>query len=76
MIRDLLKWVLLANFIAFPLAWFFMNRWLQNFAYHTEMRLWMFILSGGIALFIAFATVSFHAIKAATADPVKSLRYE
>jgi len=76
MIRDLLKWVLLANFIAFPLAWFFMNRWLQNFAYHTEMHLWMFILSGGIALFIAFVTVSFHAIKAATADPVKSLRYE
>lgn len=46
MIRDLLKWVVLANFIAFPLAWFFMNKWLQNFAYHTEMRLYVYAFRG------------------------------
>ena len=51
--NELLKWVAIANIIAWPLAWFIMNRWLQNFAYHTEMNWWMFVLSGGIALLIA-----------------------
>jgi putative ABC transport system permease protein len=74
--RDFLKWVLLANVIAWPLAWYSMHEWLQNFAYHTEMSLWIFVISGGIALLIAFATVSFQAIKAATVNPLKSLRYE
>jgi putative ABC transport system permease protein len=53
-----------------------MNKWLQNFAYHTEMSWWMFILAGGISLVIAMGTVGFLAIKAATANPVESLRYE
>ncbi len=75
-IRDLLKWVVLANIIAFPLAWFIMNKWLQNYAYHTDLSWWMFLLAGGIALVIALATVSFQAIKAATINPVESLRYE
>ena len=74
--NELLKWVAIANIIAWPLAWFIMNRWLQNFAYHTEMNWWMFVLSGGIALLIALATVSFQAIKAAMANPVESLRNE
>ncbi len=74
--NDLLKWVAISNIIAWPLAWFIMNRWLQNFAYHTEMNWWMFVLSGGIALLIALATVSFQAIKAAMANPVESLRNE
>ena len=72
--NELLKWVAIANIIAWPLAWFIMNRWLQNFAYHTEMNWWMFVLSGGISLLIALATVSFQAIKAAMANPVESLR--
>jgi putative ABC transport system permease protein len=74
--NDLLKWVVIANIIAWPLAWFIMNRWLQNFAYHTEMSWWMFVLSGGIALIIALATISLQAIKAATANPVDSLNNE
>jgi putative ABC transport system permease protein len=53
-----------------------MNKWLQDFAYRIDIGLWVFILSGGIALVIALATVSFQAIKAAIANPIESLRYE
>ena len=73
---ELLKWVVLANLLAWPLAWFLMNKWLQNFAYHTSMSWWIFILSGGIALLIAMLTVSYQAIRAATANPIETLRYE
>jgi putative ABC transport system permease protein len=73
---EFIKWVLLANIIAWPLAWYSMQAWLKDFAYHTEISWWIFFLSGGIALMIALATVSFQAIKAATANPVKSLKYE
>ena len=74
--KDFTKWVLIANFIAWPTTYFFMNKWLQDFAYRIEISGWMFVLSGGIALLIALATVSFQAIKAAIANPVESLRYE
>lgn len=74
--RDLLKWVALANIVAWPLAWYVMNKWLQNYAYHADMSLWIFFLSGGLALLIALLTVSWQAIRAATANPVESLRYE
>ncbi len=70
------KLVLISNLVAWPTAYYFMNKWLQNFAYRIDISWWMFVLAGGIALLIALATVSFQAIKAATANPVKSLRYE
>ncbi len=73
---DFIKWVLIANIIAWPAAYYFMNKWLQGFAYRVDLDLWMFALAGGIALLIAIGTVCFHSIKAATANPVKSLRYE
>ncbi len=76
LIKDFIKWVLIANIIAWPVAYYFMNNWLQNFAYRINISWWMFALSGGIALVIALSTVSFQAIKAATANPVNSLRYE
>ena len=76
LIGDFLKWIALANIIAWPIAWYVANEWLQNFAYHTEMSWWMFALAGGIAFAIALVTISLQAIKAATANPVKSLRYE
>jgi len=66
----------IAALIAFPIAWFTMDRWLQDFAYRIELEWWMFLLSGGIAVVIALLTVSFQAIKAAIANPVKSLRTE
>ena len=74
--NDFTKWILLANLIAWPTAYYIMNRWLHDFAYKINLSWWMFALAGGIALVIALATVSFQAIKAATANPVKSLRYE
>ena len=73
---EFLKLIVFANVIAFPLAYYFMNNWLQDFAYHTEMNWWTFALSGGIALIIALMTISFQAVKAATAIPVESLRTE
>ena len=74
--RDFTKWILIANIIAWPLAWYFMSKWLQNFAYRIDMSWWIFALAGGLALLIALLTLSWQAIRAATANPVDSLRYE
>lgn len=70
------KWVLIANVVAWPLAYYIMNDWLRNFAYKTEISIWIFAAAGVLALVIALLTVSSHAIKAAMANPVESLRYE
>lgn len=70
------KWVLWANVVAWPIAYFFMKKWLMNFAYQVEIKWWIFIASGILGLLIAIITVSSQAIKAATANPVNSLRYE
>lgn len=74
--KEFTKWVLVANIIAWPVAYFYMKNWLQNFAYRTNIELWIFILSGVFALILALFTVSFQAVKAALANPVDSLRYE
>lgn len=74
--KDLLKPVLIAACIAIPLAYFAMNKWLQNFAYKTTLSWWIFMLAALITFGIALLTVSFQAIKAAIANPVKSLRTE
>ena len=74
--KDFSKLVLLANILAWPIAWYAMNKWLQNFAYKTEINIWVFILSGLLALIISLLTVSFQTIKAANANPVKALKYE
>jgi putative ABC transport system permease protein len=72
----LTKWIIIANLVSWPIAYYAMSRWLQNFAYRIDINIWIFILSGTIALFIAILTVSYQTIKAATANPVDSLRYE
>ncbi len=74
--KDLLKPVFIATFIAIPIGYFCMDKWLQNFAYRTTLHWWIFVLSALIIFTIALATVSFQAIKAALANPVKSLRSE
>lgn len=71
-----IKPVIISIIIAIPLAWMFAHQWLQDFAFHTNISGWIFLLSGITVLFIAAATVSFHAIKAAVANPVDSLRTE
>ncbi len=73
---DFLKLVLIAFIIASPIAWFTMHKWLQNFAYKTSINWWIFVLAGTLALVIALLTISFQAVKAALANPVKSLRSE
>jgi putative ABC transport system permease protein len=71
-----LKLVTIAIILASPLAWLLMNKWLQDFAYRISIEWWVFVLAGVVALFIALLTVSFQAINAAVANPVKSLRTE
>jgi putative ABC transport system permease protein len=74
--KDFLKLVVVAFVIATPVAWYIMNNWLQDFAYRTTITWWMFAIAGLTVVFIALLTVSFQAIKAAVANPVKSLRTE
>lgn len=73
---DLMKNVLYADLIGLPLTWFMIQKWLQNFAYKTDITLWSFALAGIITLVVAILTVSFHTIKVANANPVKNLKYE
>jgi putative ABC transport system permease protein len=74
--KEFAKWVLVANVIAWPVAYFIMHKWLQNFAYQTGVGFWPFILSAVLALLIALFTVSYQSIKAAITEPVDCLRYE
>ena len=74
--KEFTKWVILANVIAWPIAYFAMNQWLQDFAYRINITWSTFVISGVVALAIALITVSAHAIRAAMANPVQSLRYE
>ena len=73
---DFLKLVMISLLIAIPISWYMMNRWLQDFAYRIDLSWWVFGLAGLLALVIAFLTVSYQAVKAARANPVKSLRTE
>ena len=74
--KDFLKLVVVAIVIATPLAWWAMNKWLSDFAYRIDIQWWMFLIAGAVAVAIAFLTVSFQSVKAALANPVKSLRSE
>lgn len=74
--REFTKWVLISNIIAWPIAYYFMNNWLENFAYRISPGLYTFIAAAIIALFIALLTVSFQAIKVAMSNPVNALRSE
>ena len=74
--KDFLLLVVIAAVIAFPVAWYAMDHWLQDFAYRINIDWWVFVLAGIIALVIAFVTISFQAIKAAIVNPIKSLRTE
>jgi putative ABC transport system permease protein len=74
--KDFLKLVVLALIVAAPLAWYFMNKWLQDFAYRISIGWWVFIAAGSLAILVAFVTIGFQAMKAGVANPVKSLRTE
>ena len=76
LMKEFVKPVIVAAIIATPLAWFAMNKWLEDFAYRTTVDWWIFIVAGLLSLLIAVLTVSIQIIKAALANPVKSLRTE
>ena len=74
--KDFLRLVLISAVVAFPLSWWFMHKWLQNYAYRVSINASVFVIAGALALLIALVTVSFQSIRAAVANPVKSLRTE
>lgn len=74
--KELMQWIIIANVIAWPVAWYVMSKWLQNFIYRITMDWLTFILAGMLALVLALITVSSLSIKAALANPVQSIRYE
>jgi putative ABC transport system permease protein len=76
LVKQFQKWVIIANLIAWPVAWFAMSKWLQGFAYQTGMSIWIFILATVLALSITLFTISYQVSKAARANPVDALRYE
>ncbi|MCK4646081.1 MAG: ABC transporter permease [Candidatus Aminicenantes bacterium] len=74
--KQFIKWVILANGVAWPIAYIFIDRWLKNFAYRSNIGIGIFIFSGVVTLFIALLTISFQSIKAAASSPVEALKYE
>jgi putative ABC transport system permease protein len=74
--RDYIKWIAISFLIAAPFAWYAMKRWLGNFAYKTELSWWFFFIAGMLAMLIALVTISWQSWKAASMNPVESLRYE
>jgi len=74
--KKYMVWIFISNVIAWPIAWYAMNKWLQNFAYRIDLTIWPFLLSALLALFVALFTVSWQAIRAARANPIEALRYE
>jgi putative ABC transport system permease protein len=76
MSKDFLRLVIVAAIIAFPLAWFAMHNWLQDFAYRISIAWWVFLIAGIVAAMIALITISFQAVKAGLSNPVTSLRSE
>jgi putative ABC transport system permease protein len=74
--RDLIRWIIIAFVVATPVSWLIMHKWLENFAYKTSLSWWIFALTGVLALFITAITVNWQSWRAATRNPVESLRYE
>jgi putative ABC transport system permease protein len=74
--KDFTKWVMAANVIALPIAWYVASRWLQNYAYRIRISWWFYLLSAGLALTIAVLTVGYQSLKSAFANPADSIRYE
>jgi putative ABC transport system permease protein len=74
--KDFIKWVAIAFVSATPVGWYAMHKWLENFAYKTELSWWIFVLSGILAFVIALLTISWQSWRAAKRNPVEALQYE
>jgi putative ABC transport system permease protein len=75
-LKDFISLILISNIVAWPVVYYFMGKWLNDFAYRVGINWWMFIMAGGITLFITLTTVSMQAMKAITANPVEALKHE
>jgi putative ABC transport system permease protein len=73
---EFLKLIALSSLLAFPIAWYAMHSWLQNYAYHIEISWWVFLVAGAASLLIAMLTICFQTIRAAVSNPITSLRSE
>jgi len=73
---DFVKWVLIAFILAVPIAYFSINKWLENFAYKTPLSWWVFVVAGLLVLFVTLLTVTWQTFKVARKNPVEALRYE
>lgn len=76
LVKEFLLYVAIANIIAWPIAYYLMNDWLQDFAYHTSIGVWIFLFTGAVAVFLAIITTSYQSVKAALSNPVEALKYE
>ena len=74
--KDFIKLVIIAFIMASPIAWYIMNKWLEDYAYRTEIGAWVFVAAAGLSILIAFITISVQSVKSALANPVQSLRTE
>lgn len=74
--KNILRWVLLTNFIAWPIGYWLMDKWLQNFAYRIELNVWYFVIAGAISFVIALGTITFQSRRAALINPVDVIKYE
>jgi putative ABC transport system permease protein len=74
--KEIILLILIANLVAWPVAWYFMNQWLNSFAYHIEMNIVVFVLAALVSIAIALITVSSQTLKAAMTNPANTLRYE
>ncbi len=74
--KEFLRWILIANIIAWPLSWYIMKRWLQHFVYPVDLSGWLFVEAGVISLIVALLTISFYVIKASNTNPAKVVKYE
>ncbi|MFA9452414.1 MAG: ABC transporter permease, partial [Candidatus Aminicenantaceae bacterium] len=74
--REFFKWIMVANLIAWPAAYFVTGQWLRSFAHRADLSPWIFILSGVLSVTVAAAAIGYQSIRAAFSNPIKSLRYE
>jgi ABC-type antimicrobial peptide transport system permease subunit len=73
---EFLKLIVISSLLAFPVAWYTMHSWLQNYAYHITISWWVFVLAGAASVLVALITISFQTIRAAVVNPINSLRSE
>ena len=74
--KDFIKWVIIANIIAIPIAWYISDKWMQKFAYRTSLSVWIFLFAGFLTLIISLLTISIQTYRAANLDPVETIKYE